>query len=244
MGLEFRVDDVLCALEADDVIHSLTNDMGTLQSFSNYLKEENVDVIAKKIREEDEKKRLLHIKGLVKIYPWSDSILAKVMEEIKVDDMKENPMEWLQISDTLTTMVNKFWNLCSGNSFEGKLSDLQSDIEGLETKKRELENQRNSYSDLQNRNFNLRAEVDGLQKKCAELERQYSEEALNEEKAKLKAKIDKYKNEQEHPNRELENLKQTLEKYKEKKDNPELKKAIESFVKAVEKLPKDEEENY
>lgn len=240
--MDNRLDEVLLALEEKnhrDLKDELLGNMGTLQSFYYYSQDENVKHIVEQIVKADKGKRIAYIKGLIQIYPLSADILEPVMAKFDVSDMKNEISGWLDTSDTLNKMCNKFFSCVNGQNIQGEKSELQEQIEELEKRKNALAEERKGLNEIKKKNSRLRKEVKELGQECEWLKREFSQEALEKEKRKLEEEKKKYEREQKEGKAELERLRKELEPYM-KSDNGKFDSAMEQLANILVTLPKDE----
>lgn len=241
--MDNRLDEVLLALEEKnhrDLKAELLGNMRTLQSFYYYSQDENVKHIVEQIvKEADKGKRMAYIKGLIQIYPLSADILEPVMAKFDVSDMNNEISGWLDASDTLNKICNKFFSCVNGQNIQGEKSELQEQIEELEKRKKTLSEERKGLNEIKEKNSGLLKEVRGLSQECGRLKREFSQEALKKEKRKLEEEKKKYEREEKEGKAELERLRKELEPYT-KSDNGKFDSAMEQLASILDTLPKDE----
>lgn len=239
MAQEYRLEEVLLSLEDNEnVLESLLNQRGTLESFEYYNNnpKDIVDVIVK--ANDDIRKK--YIQGIISIYPLSAGMLNKLMESYDMQSMREDVFYWLDVSDAISEMVTKFTTICSEGLKESKEeSDLEEQIELLEKKKKGLEKQRKINKENKEKLKDKRREVDKLQAECEEMRNKYSPEILDAEEKKLKTEKAKLIKEKEEYDKKLKALEKELEPYRNS-GNKDFDKAMKAFSEVIKTLPHDE----
>ncbi len=238
--MEFRVEDVISALEKENPLKNITNNIAALQSFNYYSETENVNNIINYIIECENERKVNLIKSLVKLYPMSENILSGVMNSITPIDMKNDMINWLDVSDTMSKSFNKFKTMCSGSQdFNDSKTELQSQIDALEKKKESFNAERENLRELKERHKELIAEVNALKLECDKLKSEASEENLRSEKEKIEKEIQKYKDIRNKAKSELKTIQSELKKEKDCKDE-KLTDALKKLSAAIQALPEDE----
>lgn len=239
MAQNYRLDEVLLSFEDDeDVLEALLKQRGTLESFEYY--NSNPKEIVDAIIKADDELKYKYIKGIVSIYPLSAGILKKLMESYTVQDMRDKVFEWLDVSDTIIGMVNKFITVCSeGIKESSEESELEEQLAILDTKKQGLEAQREKNRANKEKLKAKRIEVDAIKAECDELEQKYSPDVLKAEEEKYKKKKAKLDVDKKEYEKKIAALEAELKPYK-KDGNDDFDKAIEAFSKVIKTLPHDE----
>lgn len=236
MAQEYRLEEVLLALEDEQVLDSLLRQRGTLESFEYY--NSNPSEIINEIVKTD--KHIQYIKGLISIYPLSTGILKELMVRYDVQSMRDKIFAWLDVSDTLSNMVNKFFSLCSDGIKEtGEESELEAEIAELERKKETLQVEREKHEENKKKLASKRQEVDEIKAQCEEMANRYSPEVLKKEEEKYKREKDKLLKKKREFDEKLRKLEEEMSPYRNN-GNKTFDKAMDAFSKVISTLPKDE----
>jgi len=236
MAQEYRLEEVLLALEDENVLDALLKQRGTFESFEYYLNNPS-NVINEIIKKENYQQ---YIKGLISIYPLSENILKELMEKYDVSAMRDDIFDWLDTSNTIYRMVNKFLSLCSDSiAVSSDTSDLEDQINKLEKKKESLQVEMEKHEKNKKELYAKRQEVDKLKADCEEMGKRYSRERLEKEEEDYRRKHYKLIAEEKEFENRIQKLEKDLKAYSEK-GNSKFDRAMKSLANIIGSLPEDE----
>ncbi len=238
MNVDFE--EILSILEDENPGDKLLENDITLLNFKYYLKQENRNFLVNAICNSNEDKMITYIKGLIKIYPFSDKILQDVLlNKNGVESMKENLSDWMDVSGTMEKAFNKFSTICNMDNIKKAESTIQGKIEELNKQKERFDKEYKNLNEIKKKQNDLYNEVQELEIKCAEMRKKYSEDNLKRQRAEKEKEIKALESNKRKAEDELKKLNKRLKKAK-LDNNPEYEKAMKALNEAIQKLPGDE----
>ena len=231
--------ELLLILEDENPVEKLMGDHGEMYNFLYYKEnpEYAADVICR-----DKEKLTVYMKGLIKLYPMSSSLIERVflkgLDISNSADWEKNLSEWFDVSRVMQRSFAKFMSICNISSIRKSEETLQADIDELNEKKEKLTEDMKRLDEMKQRNRKLRMEVDKLRQECDELKENYSEEKLKIDKANLINEMRKINEGKEKYINEIDELREEINKAKTE-ERPEFTEAMSALEQVMRYLSPD-----
>lgn len=184
------------------------------------------------------------ITNLLKLFPLSENIVLKIIDDNISDDNKAKDLVLAHIA-VEQVLYKDTSSLVQAITNSNTLSLLESKNTSISTLKKQVESKKEQYNELKQKGteeIELEAQVKELAKSIESLEKSCSKESLEAEKEKLKKKlkeIDKLKVEHQQTIASIANLEEDVNRYS--KISPELNTSLSALVDVAKNLKESEE---
>lgn len=247
MSQEYRLDDVLQVLAADDPVKTLIEDSDMLSAMLVYCKTD-FHVIASRIMDESKTPKEVknsYIKGLISLYPISSAILDKII--LNDQNMLSDVSSYIDQFDVSEVMRKCFTKFCSilTNSAQNCISDtkmLTRAIEMYDERIAKLNDQIAEVRKYQETQKDKHNEVLRLEREYNLLKEEWSPDAIEMKIQKTKADIAQAKKDKEEPEKKLKALIDELNKI-QGSTNASFDKKLKALNETLGEMPKDVSES-
>lgn len=247
MSQEYRLDDVLQVLAADDPVKTLAEDSDMLSAMLIYCKKDS-HVIASRIMDENKTPKEVkqsYIKGLISLYPISSEIIEKVI--LDDQNMLSDVSGYIDQYDNSEVMRRCFTKFCAilTNGAQSCISDtkmLTQAIEKYDERIAALNDQIAEARKFQETQKEKHDEVLRIESQLRSLMEEWSPDAIERKIQKAKSEIAQAKKDKEEPEKKLKALTDELNRIKGEK-NASFDQKLKALNEVLCEMPKDVSES-